>query len=269
MNNIQKEKKIIENMVCLGFGKDAIIYMFGKTEKYLDKLCYEIYGNCFEDIMSEIEYAKNINQDKEKPYTVYMHIAPNGKKYVGITKSRLNKRWSNGKGYWANKYFSNAIKKYGWENIKHAILYMKLTKEEAEEKEKELIKKFQTTDRRFGYNIEGGGGLKKEVSLETREKLRKNATGIHPSEETRRKMSESHKGEKCHFYGTHLNEERKEKLREIKSKQVIQMTESGEIIKTFPSMKEAAYSLGITRQAITSCCNGKTKKCKGYVWRLV
>lgn len=30
---------------------------------------------------------------------LYMHICPNGKKYVGITIQEPNQRWRDGKGY--------------------------------------------------------------------------------------------------------------------------------------------------------------------------
>lgn len=32
-------------------------------------------------------------------YTVYMHVFPNGKKYVGITSQDVSRRWRDGKGY--------------------------------------------------------------------------------------------------------------------------------------------------------------------------
>ena len=55
-------------------------------------------------------------------YTVYKHISPNGKQYVGITKQDVVKRWANGEGYKNCTYFYNAIQKYGWENFQHIIL---------------------------------------------------------------------------------------------------------------------------------------------------
>lgn len=52
-------------------------------------------------------------------YTVYMHITPSGKMYIGITGRNPLKRWgSNGSGY-KGQAFSNAIKKYGWDNMEH------------------------------------------------------------------------------------------------------------------------------------------------------
>lgn len=48
-------------------------------------------------------------------YYVYMHIAPNNKKYIGITKQKPIKRWLYGKGYQKQGYFYNAILKYRME----------------------------------------------------------------------------------------------------------------------------------------------------------
>ena len=59
-------------------------------------------------------------------YTVYKHILPNNKIYIGITSKEPFLRWK--WGYRHNSYFLNAIKKYGWQNIKHEILFINLTK---------------------------------------------------------------------------------------------------------------------------------------------
>lgn len=91
-------------------------------------------------------------------FTVYCHINKiNGKKYVGITKQNPETRWHSGNGYNNNEYFWRAIKKYGWENFDHKILYENLTKEEAEKIEIQLIAEWKTTDRAYGYNIANGG----------------------------------------------------------------------------------------------------------------
>lgn len=91
-------------------------------------------------------------------YKVYMHIAPNNKKYIGITScDDPEKRWRKGKGYYKNKHFTNAIKRYGWENIEHKILYEDLEKEEAQTKEIELIKKHKSNNVKYGYNNTKGG----------------------------------------------------------------------------------------------------------------
>lgn len=59
--------------------------------------------------------------------------------YFGITGQNPLKRWQGGCGYRHNTHFNNAIQKYGWDNIKHEILFDGLIKEEACAKEVELI----------------------------------------------------------------------------------------------------------------------------------
>ena len=203
-------------------------------------------------------------------YIVYMHITPNNKKYIGITKEKNpRERWRKGKGYWTNEHFTSAINKYGWDNIQHIILYKELLKEEAENKEKELIEKYNTTDREYGYNIEKGGCLNKEVSQETREKLRQNMLGKKHSDKTKQRMSEAHKGDKCYWYGKHLTEEHKQKLREVnkKTKRVNQYSTDGKYIKTFNSFREVAEMFNVTRQNIYAVCLGRRKTACGFIWR--
>jgi group I intron endonuclease len=142
-------------------------------------------------------------------------MCPNGKKYVGITIQIFKRRWANGEGYRFNKHFYNAIKKYGWENIKHEIVAENLSAVEAKEMEVRLISEYKTHDQKFGYNktFGGEGNIPTE---ETREKLRIAKTGFKASEETRKKMSESHIGDKAAFYGKHHSEEAKQKISEKK-----------------------------------------------------
>lgn len=95
---------------------------------------------------------------KEPKYSVYVHTnKTNGKKYVGITRIDPKKRWRSGQGYRGQKLFFYAIKKYGWKNFKHEILYTDLPKEEAEEKEIELIEYYKSNIQEYGYNVDKGG----------------------------------------------------------------------------------------------------------------
>lgn len=92
-------------------------------------------------------------------YSVYKHTSPNGKVYIGITCQKdPSIRWKNGWGYSRNIHFMNAIKKYGWENFAHEIIYEGLTHEEANKTEAGLINHYNSTDTSFGYNISPGGG---------------------------------------------------------------------------------------------------------------
>lgn len=131
--------------------------------------------------------------NKEKKYCVYCHRNKvNNKAYIGITHKNVNNRWKkNGLGYRKQSRFYNAIQKYGWDNFEHIILFANLTKEKACEIEILLIALFETQNPEFGYNISPGGNL--------------GWTGCHLSEETKQKISESHKGlhlgEKNPMYG--------------------------------------------------------------------
>lgn len=111
-------------------------------------------------------------------YKVYMHTFPNGKRYIGITMQELKARFDNGNGY-KNNPMKRAIKKYGWDNIKHELLLDDLTKEQAEQKEIELIAFYNSTNIKYGYNLSKGG---------------KSSNGCKHSEETKQKMSSWHKG---------------------------------------------------------------------------
>lgn len=94
-------------------------------------------------------------EDKNNTYTVYIHTDPNNKKYVGMTKKTPEERWMGGKGYAYNnnQTFYNAIVEIGWDNFTHEIVASDLSQDEAEQLERELIYKYNTTDKLYGYNI--------------------------------------------------------------------------------------------------------------------
>lgn len=146
-------------------------------------------------------------------YCVYRHTAPNGKVYIGVTSQKPHKRWDYGHGYRSNKHFWNAIQKYGWSNMKHDVLFEGLSRREAACVEIELIALYRSYDRRFGYNIALGGSLN-TCSEETRIKLSNSHKGKELSEEQRRKISEAVSGEKHPFFGKHHTLETRTRLSE-------------------------------------------------------
>jgi group I intron endonuclease len=187
----------------------------------------------------------------EHDYCVYMHTFPNGKRYIGITCCKPNRRWQNGYGYVNQPVIHNAIVKYGWNSIKHEIILDNLTLDEANDKEQELIAFYQTTNRTHGYNVELGGKAcghltdehKQKISVansgknngmyghqyseEDRARLAKIWLGRKHTEETRRKLHEyaishpeqySHKGENHPLYGKHPSSETRKKQSESAKK---------------------------------------------------
>lgn len=89
-----------------------------------------------------------------RPYCVYEHVFPNGKKYIGISCD-AEKRWQNGNGYKTQRKIANAIKHYGWENVEHNIIVDGVTKEQAETLERYLVAELDTI--KNGYNATIGG----------------------------------------------------------------------------------------------------------------
>lgn len=231
-------------------------------------------------------------------YTVYKHISPNGKVYIGVTSTSVYKRWANGNGYKHQNAIGNAIKKYGWENFSHEILATNLNKDDAFAMEISLIKKYRSDEKEFGYNLSSGGengsiGVKrtekyKKFMSETRtgeknpfygrkhtkqtlEKMKIAQGGKnhpmynkHHSEETKLKMSQSHKGEKCYWYGKMRDQNTINATIERSRKPIICI----ETEEYFKSCKEATISKKIkSKTSISNCLNGRSKTAGGYHWR--
>ena len=205
-------------------------------------------------------------------YKVYIHKFPNGKAYVGITRQEPKVRWGGGNGYVRNEYMHRAIKKYGWENIEHIILFDGLSEEDACEIEKSLIKKYRTNEKEFGYNIESGGQCS-NLAESTKQKLREAHIGKSASEETREKMRAS----RNRFISENPEEYKKimenmmlavEKAAELKRKPVIQYDLDGNFLAVWNSTREAERVLGIYHSHIAKCCNKvpKYNTAGGYRW---
>lgn len=111
----------------------------------------------------------------DKKYIIYCHTNKiNGKKYIGQTNTTPARRWGkNGSEYISkgNEHFKNAILKYGWDNFEHDILFFDLNKEQANQKEKELIKQYKTKNPKYGYNKTSGGSNANTLTDAQKEKL--------------------------------------------------------------------------------------------------
>lgn len=123
-------------------------------------------------------------------YTIYCHLFPNGKRYVGITKTTLNRRWGNGNKYKTCRLVDRAIQKYGWDNIEHIVLDTAESVEEAESKEREYISKFRSDEVEYGYNLLPGGDVSKnELTDEMRFSLGNGWRGKHRTDIEKEKIS--------------------------------------------------------------------------------
>ena len=217
-------------------------------------------------------------------YCVYKHTAPNGKVYVGITSKEPDKRWLNGRGYSKNNHFWNAIKKYGWENIKHEILADGLTKEEACNLEQMYIALFESSDQLKGYNLTTGGEIGAKHTIESRRKLSESKKdkryniGVPFTEERKIHLSENHadvRGERNPMYGKKRTPEEiaKRQAHRVYAKggdhptarAILQLDMDGNIVKRWGSIVEASETF--CKTCIKDCLRGKYKQHKGYQWR--
>lgn len=179
-------------------------------------------------------------------YSVYIHITPNDKLYIGVTGRKPEKRWQKGHGYFNNKHFSSAIKKYGWDNIQHIIVMENISSEQAFELEQELIYKYDSANRERGYNKSIGGD--------------RGSLGYKHTEETKKFISE------CSKKQNH-NPEIIRNAVEKRKKPVNVYDLDGNLIATCPSIKEAEILTGVSNSCITATCKGRYEQTKGYIFR--
>lgn len=210
-------------------------------------------------------------------YTVYMHVTPNNKYYVGITKQQVTERWKNRLGYTSQKLFWRAIQKYGWDNIEHIIIAEHLNHDDACRLEVELIAKYQSNNPKYGYNRTSGGdgtcnfshpnphddewrrkvgnaNRGKKRTEEAKQKMRNAKLGTHWSDERRKQYSKSQKergfkpSKKCH-----------EVCSEVRRIPIIVYDLKGNFIGEYKTLSEAAKNLNVSIATLSLNLSGKTK----------
>lgn len=193
--------------------------------------------------------------------TVYCFInTVNNKLYIGETvRSNFEERFNEHRqkseieNYPGCTYFYHAVRKYGWDAFNKVVIFQTQALEATEENkillndlvnEKEIyfIKKYNTTNHKYGYNITAGGD---------------GVVGYKFSEEARKKMSEAHKGENHWNYGN---------LNNKTSKPILQFDLDFNFIQEWPSAQEIYRQLKIKASNVTRCCNNVADSCKGYIW---
>jgi len=223
---------------------------------------------------------------------IYKLTFPSEKSYIGQTIRDIHKRFQ------AHQYPSsgcvavcNAIKKYGWENVKKE--WYEVPDEDLNFYEEMLVALLGTLSP-GGYNLMEGGGSKGRPSEESKQKMCEAQTGEknpnygrtgekhpmygktgekHPmygkthTEETKKKISDAH-------IGKTQSEETKQKMSDARygeknymSKKVYQYTLDGTYVDDFASSGEAARALGKTDGTlIRKCARGKLPSAYGFKW---
>ena len=124
----------------------------GRKPKYCSSCAMEIHvQQAINSVMQRRAPKRRVGLEN-KTYTVYMHKFPDGKIYVGMTCQPLSQRWRGGSGY-SNSYVHTAIKKFGWDNVKHYILFTGLDRESAKFVESYYINTRHAYLPEYGYNI--------------------------------------------------------------------------------------------------------------------
>lgn len=227
-------------------------------------------------------------------YSVYKHTSSSGKVYIGITMNKPEERWKNGNGYKTCILFRRAIEKYGWENIRHEIIFSGLTKDEAEKKEIELIISHKSNDPEHGYNIEKGGMGNGKHSAVTLKKMSENRKGKCVGEKNpfygKRHSEEwikTHlcgennpmygvRGKEHPRYGIKHTEEALNKMKAAKkgkhkgasnpkAKKIV-CVETGE---EFDCIKYACEKYGVRASSISAVLHNRNKTAGGYRWEYV
>lgn len=219
-------------------------------------------------------------------YCLYSHLNPVTKQpfYIGIS-SNLKRPYNFSE---RNPIWKRYVEKHGSPIVE--ILYKNLTKDEVHLLEQELIKKYGRKSKNPSgllVNIsEGGDGGSKGVkwSVEQNKKRSESLKGKKHSQETKILMKELK-------LGNQATDETKQKMRIIKlgkkqpniskarigikqpqsffdkkNKSVNQLSLTGEIIKTFTSIKEAAQYINLSEGGIIACLKGRQTTAGGYKW---
>lgn len=228
-------------------------------------------------------------------YSVYVHTnKENGKKYVGVTSLDVKERWRNGNGYRENEYFHRAITKYGWDSFIHDVIYEGLSKKDAGQYERQLIREYNSDNPASGYNLMYGRLINGRHSTASIKKMSESMKGKytgpnHPlwgttvSEETKEKIRMAQKGENSPFWRVPRTEEVKKKISlahmgksySAKTKRKMSEAKKGKYDggknpaasptinintgKVFDCIKEAATFFGIHVTNISGCCRGERK----------
>ena len=227
-----------------------------------------------------------INDKGEEVGIIYgWYCIPTSLWYIGQTikeekrfkthiKDAFNKR--------DNNIFHRALRKYGLENFVYCILEENVLRANLNMREMDWIEYYDSFY--SGYNLTlGGGGIKgKSSGMKGKPAWNKGKIDIY-SEETKKKMSESHKGIKNYNYNKPRTEETRKKISnanksrvvtketrkknsESHKKKVNKYNLNGSYLQTYNSIIEAKTQ-NPKCDAISAVCKGKRRQAGGFIWK--
>jgi len=209
----------------------------------------------------------NLKDYKKLPGIYIFTNKINGKQYVGESMN-IYKRMEDYKNTIRPRPIIHALRKYSFDNFHIHIEYLPdYNKKILLDIEECLIKKFDCIAPN-GYNIcnRGNDTTGVKPSIEARKKMSEIQKGKKLSLETRKKIGEFHKGNKYNLGKKHSLEHSR-KIGKANSKSVLQFSKDNIFIKQFDSMIDASIKLNIHNSSISEVCNNKRKTAGGFIWR--
>ena len=197
---------------------------------------------------------------------VYVLADPTGIRYIGVSiepEQRLKNhvyeaKNKNNKSYNLRK--SRWLRKINFD-FRHRIVFQG-SETECYLKEVDLISLALSKGKRLVNTSKGGDRPPKITDLhnysEVVEKIRAKSIGRIPSEETRRRMSESHKISPTTWFGDVSG------YKNPRSRAVVQMDMDCKVVFIWATAKEACDALGVSKSAVTSVIKGYQGSTKGF-----
>ena len=224
-------------------------------------------------------------------YKIYKYTSPSGGVYIGQTNNDILKRaGKNGcmyltrnkeTGEYYQSAIAQAILKYGWDSFQKEILYSGLTSEEADEKERELIKEYK--EKGICYNIcSGGKGVPgarehkvRQYSLageyiKTWDSIKEACETLYNNSRTVGDIVRCCKGISKRAYGYIWKyDEDETPVQPVTPYRdpISQYTKEGEYIATFKTIRAASIETGIGETNIGNNLRGRSKSAGGFVWK--
>lgn len=199
----------------------------------------------------------------DRLFTIYRHVSPIGRVYVGITSQDIETRWRHGDNYRNSTYFKRAIRKYGWKNFKHEILFTNVEEERAKRLEIELIRHYKGLG--ISYNLTNGGD---------------GTNGYHHTNEYKQFKSQqmkeffsTEKGKEICAKGGKTNLGKKYNRKsgftkgDYQVRTVCQYSLEGVLLNKFKSVSDASRKTGANNCQIGKCLRGKAITAKNFIWR--
>lgn len=189
----------------------------------------------------------------------YIKNLVNGKYYVGQSIN-IKDRWYKEKyqlqhnNAW-NLHLQKAWNKYGESNFEWCIIEeCEVNKEILNAREIYWISEYDAYY--HGYNYDKGGNSGMIPNENTRKKMSESHKGKTHSDETKKKMSEAQSGEKHAFYGKKHKQETKVKMSETRRQKIENHIYCIELNEFFGSSIDVEEKYGIRRQNVIACCRG-------------